>query len=103
MSFHFKCKYQIRICILIRIRANGTTFTAVVDCDASDIARFPKKGDVVTFDFFKFSNLGRPVSARIVKIREDVTWEKVLYDFEHHIPHPQTESCIPLWLICATF
>lgn len=36
------------------------------------------KGDVVTFEYEKYSRYSVPINARIVRNRKDVSWEQVV-------------------------
>ena len=55
-----------------------------------------KRGDVVTFSFESYSRRALPTEARIVRVRRDVTWQKVIEDYSLQIPQAQILSGMQL-------
>lgn len=42
----------------------------------------PKKGDVVTYEYERFSRREVPVNVKIDRIRHDTSWEALLHDYQ---------------------
>eukprot|EP00026_Physarum_polycephalum_P003969 Phypoly_transcript_03986.p1 GENE.Phypoly_transcript_03986~~Phypoly_transcript_03986.p1 ORF type:complete len:741 (+),score=114.71 Phypoly_transcript_03986:43-2265(+) len=66
--------------VLLRL-PNGTEFT--VECKEE---QHLKRGDVVTFAYDQFSTHAIPSNPEILRVREDVSWEDVLHDYQRENP-----------------
>lgn len=49
----------------------------------------PKRGDVVTFSYSGFSRSSIPIQPKIFRIREDITWEDVLFNYANDVAQAQ--------------
>lgn len=43
---------------------------------------FPKKGDIVSFSYDNFSPNGVPYNMQVGRIRADLNWQEVLFNYE---------------------
>lgn len=50
----------------------------------------PKRGDVVTFSYDDYSRRAVPVNPKIYRIRDDISWDTVVENFEQEIPQSIT-------------
>lgn len=48
-----------------------------------------KKGDIVTFSYDRYAQDATPINVRVHRIRQDVTWEFIIYDHLKKVPKPQ--------------
>eukprot|EP00026_Physarum_polycephalum_P000218 Phypoly_transcript_00218.p2 GENE.Phypoly_transcript_00218~~Phypoly_transcript_00218.p2 ORF type:complete len:903 (-),score=85.00 Phypoly_transcript_00218:118-2826(-) len=64
---------------------NGTTFEFQQIFNKNEPV--PKKGDIVTIEYDNFVRKDVPANPKIVRIRADLSWEDVLYDFVSNSPH----------------
>jgi hypothetical protein len=53
-----------------------------------------RRGDIVTFSYESYSRRALPTEARILRVREDTTWEKIVFDYSQQIPKSQVLSGI---------
>jgi hypothetical protein len=67
-------------CFLITrcFRPSGISFKVTQNFEAGYI---PKTGDIVTFEHDAFSRRDVPINPKIVRIRKDMNWENVVYDY----------------------
>jgi len=63
---------------------DGMTFTG--SSENAKLGTEPKVGNVVTFTYENFSRRALPVNPQILRIREDVSWEEVLFNHVHDVP-----------------
>lgn len=79
-------------------RPDGVTFEVEGDQVASLQPR-PKKGAIVTFAYDNYTQGCAPVNPKLVRLREDVSWDDVINDHLSQSPRPLIlNGILPLFL-----
>ena len=67
-------------------RPSGIEFTAPLPHDVE-----LKIGDVATFVYDNYSQWSIPVNPTILRLREDITWKDILFDYQRNSSSPSKE------------
>lgn len=72
---------------LFLYRANGERFLA-----DDDVGVAPRPGDIVTIKYTHSDKSGVPVRSKILRTREDITWQDVLLNYKSGLSRIRSPS-----------